>query len=70
MLVHLLDIGTDFRVAYQVRALIVQSIFERNHLIRPSALVAERPVTEKIASLHIFPKEWKEHVTQMPTGHG
>ena len=69
MVAHSPDIGTNGRVADQIRALSIQSI-ERNHLIRPRVVVVERAATEQIASLHVFPKKWKEHVTQMPTGHG
>ena len=70
MIIHLLDIGTDGRIVYQVQTQLVQSIFKRNHLIRRGVLVAERAVTEQITSFHVFPKKWKEHVTQMPAGHG
>jgi len=32
--------------------------------------VMRRGATEQAASLYVLPKKGKEHVTQMPTGHG
>ena len=66
----LLDVGTDGRVAYQIQALSVQAVPERNHLIRSGAVVAGMAVAKQIAPLYVFPKEWHKHVTKMPAGHG
>lgn len=67
--VHVLDVGTDGRVVYQIRTLVIQTIFQRNHLIQPG-VVTDSGATEQATSLHIFPKKREEHVAQMPTGHG
>ena len=60
-LMHLLDVDTDDGVTHDIRRLRVQSIFEWR--------VVDASIVE-VASLHIFPKKWKERVTQAPTSHG
>ena len=52
-----LDVGTDGWVEDQIRALSVQTIPSRT------------PSVEDIASLYMFPEEWKQHIAQMPTSH-
>jgi len=65
--VHLPDVGSDGRVEHQICALSVQTIPGRNHWIPHEYLVV---TVGNIASLRVFPKKWKQHVTQMPTSRG
>ena len=64
--IHALDIDTDGRVAFQIGALSAQAVFR--HSLPEAGVVVVMEV--QITTLHVSPKERKEHVTQMPTSHG
>ena len=66
---HALDVGSDGRVEYQIYALSVQTIPSQSHRI-PRNSLACRMTVGNIASLYVFPKKWKQHITQMQAGRG
>ena len=66
---HILDVGADGRVVYQIKTLIVQTVFQRNQFMWPGVIMG-RGATGQAASLHVLPKKRQEHVAQMPTAHG
>ena len=67
--VHVPDVGINGRVMRKIRTLIIQVAFQRDHQVR-HGVVVDMAAEEHAASLQVLPKKWKEHVTQMPTGHG
>ena len=58
---HLLDVGTDSGDTDDICRLRVQPILMWR--------IVNTSVVE-VASLHIFPKKWKERVAQAPASHG